>query len=87
MLARRLAIILAVAAYVVPWVPRLIRSPRVRYNDYGAGAGCALLAVGLLGAAFVLALFGSRVANRKAYWTNVTAVGLFWFLSVIFVPV
>ena len=86
MRARRLAIILAVIAFVVPWVPRLVHSPRIRYNDYGAAAACVALSACLLGLAFVAACIGARGADRKTYWPNVVAVGMLWFLATMLMP-
>ena len=86
-LARRLAAILAVAAYVVPWLPRLLHTPRVRYNDYGAAGVCALASFAFLLCAFATALFGVPKTGRRDYWTKVLAVGLFWFISATLVPI
>lgn len=82
---RRVAKILAAAAYVVPWPPHFILppfDPHHRPIDDGRGA-CIAFAYALILAAFVAAVFGARGSDRKTYWPRVAAVGTFWFLTLI----
>ena len=85
-MARRLAAILAIAAFIVPFVPRLVGVPYDRHHHVSPdGRGlCVGLAYGLMLVALVASLIGSPRTDKRPYWWKVTAIGLWWFVLLAF---
>ena len=86
---RRLAAILAFAAYVVPWIPRVFGPPLDRHHFIlpdGRGE-CLFLSAVLMLLGLFAAAFGRAGADRGSYWTRVLVVGFFWYASLAFVPI
>ena len=82
MRARRLAAILVVAAFVLPFVPRVVGLPNDPHHHVSPdGRGeCVVLAYGLMLLSLIASLVGSPPVGKRPYWWKVAAIGLWWFV-------